>query len=258
MDGFVATASTFERYRALPGGVPEAIRSAILAFSPAPSPPNVLDIGAGTGRIGRAFVAAGDSYVGVDLSLEMLRQFTPPSGTLGVRVARLVQADGEQLPFRDATFDVGLFTQVLSGARHWRRLLIEALRVLRVQGALVVGHTELPQTGIDARLKTRLHAILDQLRVEPPQPKQGRKEQLSWLESVARRRASVVAASWRAGRTPREFMARHRTGARFSVLPPAIQQEALRELGAWVEAEFGSLDSTFTEVHSFILDMFEF
>lgn len=67
-----AAAATFDRHRALPDGVPEAIRCAILG---------VLDVmcprllGAGTGRVGRAFVEAGDDYVGVDLSLGMLREF---------------------------------------------------------------------------------------------------------------------------------------------------------------------------------------
>ena len=37
--------------------------------------PRLLDLGAGTGRIGWPFVAAGDDYVGVDLSLGMLREF---------------------------------------------------------------------------------------------------------------------------------------------------------------------------------------
>ena len=40
----------------------------------------LLDLGAGTGRIGRPFVAAGDDYVGVDLSLGMLREFARRAG----------------------------------------------------------------------------------------------------------------------------------------------------------------------------------
>jgi len=258
MPDFDATAPTFDLYRALPRGVPEAIRSAILASIPAPSLPRVLDLGAGTGRIGKAFVAAGDAYVGVDLSLQMLRQFAAPTGAKGGRGPRLAQADAEQLPFCDAAFDVVLLIQVLSGARRWERLLGEARRVLRARGALVVGQAAASQVGIDAQLKSRLATILEEHRVGPHQPKQSREEAFSWLESVTRRRVSVVAASWTADRTPREFMARHRTGARFGTLPTAIQEEALRQLSAWAEAKFGSLDARFTETHSFGLDMFVF
>ena len=116
---FDAVAPTFERYRALPPGVPEAIRSTILQATRKQPPARVLDLGAGTGRIGKAFVAANDFYVGVDASLGMLQEFllttrTPPC---------LAQADGQQLPFRDGAFDVVMLMQVLSGAGDWRGLL---------------------------------------------------------------------------------------------------------------------------------------
>ena len=71
---FDAAAPTFDRHRALPSGVPEAIRAAILSAIGG-ARPRILDLGAGSGRIGRAFVAAGDDYVGVDLSSGMLRAF---------------------------------------------------------------------------------------------------------------------------------------------------------------------------------------
>src|SRR5258705_13776305 len=70
-----AAAPSFDRHRALPDGVPEAIRATTLAAIAASPRPRLLDLGAGTGRIGRSFVAAGDDYVGVDLSVGMLRKF---------------------------------------------------------------------------------------------------------------------------------------------------------------------------------------
>src|SRR5262245_33415850 len=91
---FDAVALQFDLHRALPEGVPQAIRAAILEATGAPSP-RLLDLGAGTGRIGWPFVAAGDDYVGIDLSVGMLREFAG-------RVAQpppLAQADGERLPF---------------------------------------------------------------------------------------------------------------------------------------------------------------
>ena len=121
---FDRAAATFGRYRALPPGVPEAIRRAIFhpgfhpsahktragdpgshpsahktragdpgwSAAPARSSARVLDLGAGTGRIGKAFVDANDSYVGIDLSLAMLREFLS-----GSRAARLVQGGGQRL-----------------------------------------------------------------------------------------------------------------------------------------------------------------
>jgi ubiquinone/menaquinone biosynthesis C-methylase UbiE len=51
---FDAVASNFERFRVLPSGVPEAIRSAIWTAVEIPSPARVLDLGAGTGRFGKS------------------------------------------------------------------------------------------------------------------------------------------------------------------------------------------------------------
>ena len=56
--------------------------------------------------------------------------------------------------------------------------------------------------------------------------------------------------------TPREFLVRRRTGARFAALPAAVQEEALQKLTAWAQNTFGSLDTISTEEHSFELDIF--
>src|SRR5436305_509129 len=81
--------------------------------------PRLLDLGAGSGRIGAPFVAAGDDYVGVDLSAGMLREFAARTE----RVARLVQADGARLPFGDAAFDAVLLIQVFGGLSGWREFI---------------------------------------------------------------------------------------------------------------------------------------
>src|ERR1700757_131196 len=61
MSAYDAAAPTFERHRALPDGVPRAVRAAVLAAVGVPSP-RLLDLGAGTGRFGWAFVAAGGAF----------------------------------------------------------------------------------------------------------------------------------------------------------------------------------------------------
>jgi ubiquinone/menaquinone biosynthesis C-methylase UbiE len=249
---FDLTAASFGRYRALPPGVPEAIRRAIWSSTPGRSPARVLDLGAGTGRIGRAFVDANDSYVGVDLSLAMLREFRADSGT-----ARLVQGSGQQLPLRDVAFDIVLLMHVLTGTDDWRGLIDEACRVLAPAGAIVAGHTKRPSTGVDAQLKRRLAAILDDMGIASHRPRASREQSLAWLESLAARRVHLVAASWSAERTPREFLARHRTGARFSALPSAARDIAMQKLGTWARDTFGSLDMASKEEYSLELDLFE-
>src|SRR2546423_3734493 len=128
MSAYDLAAPTFDRYRALPSGVAEAIRTAVLERAPAFARPRLLDLGAGSGRVGWAFVAAGDDYVGVDLSLGMLREFARRMAEHG-SAGRLLQANGHQLPFRDATFDGVMLIQVFGGLRGWRKFIAEVRRV---------------------------------------------------------------------------------------------------------------------------------
>lgn len=256
MSTYDVVAPTYDEYRALSDDVVERIRSTIIEASGPSSRPRLLDLGAGSGRIGRAFVAAGDDYVGVDLSLGMLRQFTRRADT-GGHPPRVVQADGQGLPFADAVFDVVLLIQVFGGLRGWRRVLAEARRVLRARGALALGRSVMPADGVDARMKERLAAILAEMGVAPDE-KNAREDVHHWLESAARGGASVVAATWDADRTPQGFLDRHRTGARFSVLPEPVKDEALRTLRAWAVTSFGSLDAISSEQHVFELRVFTF
>ena len=110
-----AIAPRFERDRALPDGVGAAIRAAVLDAAGV-ARPRLLDLGAGSGRIGAAFVAAGDDYVGADLSLGMLQAFAARREG----AARLVQADGLLLPFGDAAFDAVMLVQVFGGMSAWQ------------------------------------------------------------------------------------------------------------------------------------------
>ena len=250
---FDAVASSFDRFRALPSGVPEAIRSAIFAATGIGLPARVLDLGAGTGRIGKAFVTAGDSYAGIDTSFAMLREFQAlsPEGFLA-------QANGSRLPFADGAFDLVLLMHVLSGTHDWQEIVKECRRVARIGGAVVVGHTLRSESGIDKQLKRKLRSILEAMGVVLHRPGESRNEALAWLESNSTRCIHAQAASWSVRPSAREFLSRHRSGARFAALPAAVQEIAIGKLAEWAVEVFGSLDATFDEQHSFELDIFEF
>ena len=256
MSAYDAAAPSFDRHRPLPDGAAEAVRAAVLGVI-ATAAPRLLDLGAGTGRIGRPFVAAGDDYVGVDLSLGMLREFARRADAGNRHAPRLVQADGERLPFRDAMFDAVMLIQVMGAARDWRRLIAEARRVLRSPGALVIGQSVMPSDGLDARMKQHLASYLDRKGVASYHVN-AREDVRHRLEAIADSSARVVAAAWSAERTPRGFLERQRSGAQFSKLPDAIKDDALRDLNAWAAATFGSLDAAFTEKHAFELLVFKF
>jgi SAM-dependent methyltransferase len=254
-----AMAPEFHRHRWLPHGVSEAIREAVLDAIGRPSP-RLLDLGAGSGRVGREFVRCGDDYIGLDLSFGMLHAFAASAPA-----PRLVQADGGSLPFADATFDAVLLVQVLSLASGWRRLLNEAMRVLRPNeagpagavrggavpgGVLVAGRVVAPENGVDARMKSRLAAILDAMDIHPYRER-FRDDALSFLAHHMPAASTVTAAAWTAERRPDAFLERHARGARLAALAAPVRHEAMRQLAAWAVAEFGGLDTAAPERHYF-------
>jgi ubiquinone/menaquinone biosynthesis C-methylase UbiE len=241
-----AIAPEFDRRRALPEGVPEAIRDAVLRAG-LPPRPRLLDLGAGSGRIGRPFVQAGDDYTAVDRSFGMLRTFGDRMPT-----ARLAQADGACLPFIDASFDTVLLMHVLSGVPGWRQFLSDTLRVLRPGGTLIAGRIVVPDSGIDARMKTRLAEILAGMDIHPYRDKP-RDDATAWLARTLPAPIVLTAASWLDKRTPRGFLERHSGGARFSTLPEPVKQEALRCLAAWAAEQYRDLDSVCLENYRFEL-----
>ncbi len=255
---FDAVAGDFDRFRALPAGVPEAIRRAIGDALGIATMGRVLDLGAGTGRIGEAFVAAGDSYIGVDASARMLARFAEKLSGLVATAPALAQADGLALPFPAASFDAVLMVQVIGGSTGWRGILSEARRVLRPGGSIVLGKAVGPPLGLDGRMRERLSLILADAGVEMHRRGVRREDALAWLAPAARRLSTVVAARWETTRSPRDFLARHATGARFAALAQPVKDEALRRLAEWAIATFGTLDAPLVEQHAFLLDLLLF
>jgi ubiquinone/menaquinone biosynthesis C-methylase UbiE len=249
MSVYDAVAPSFDRHRALPDAAAKAVRAAVLDVLP-PSP-RLIDLGAGSGRIGWSFVAAGDDYTGVDLSFGMLHAFHQRQ-----RRAALIQADGCALPFRDKIFDAALLVQIFGGLTRWRALIDETLRVLRPGGVLLLGRTRTPDDGIDARMKRQLDAFIAGRAAAEKSNSRAQAE--LYLEERAFDTREIDAARWNVRRAPRDFLDRHGGGARFSTLPEGVRATALSQLAAWASDTFGSLDAPFSETHRFTLRAFTF
>jgi ubiquinone/menaquinone biosynthesis C-methylase UbiE len=248
-------AAGFERQRALPGEVAQSVRAAVLAAVGHVEMPRFLDLGAGSGRIGLSFVAAGDDYVAVDLSAGMLHVFAEKDA--GRHQAQLVQADGRALPFAASSFDAVLMIAVFGDVPDWRPLVAEACRVLRPHGVVIIGRTATPDDGIDERMKEQLDRLLDKRMPHTPR-KNGRKNAARHLAAKATATANLVPARWSVTRSAREFLERHADGARFSRLPLGVREGALAELAEWAKDQFGSLDAASPETHRFEMQVFRF
>ncbi|MBV9443679.1 MAG: class I SAM-dependent methyltransferase [Acidobacteriaceae bacterium] len=248
---FDGMASVFERHRQVPERVAAAIRAAVLSRIPENCSRPLLDVGAGTGRVGRAFVNEGDEYIGVDASMPMLREFVSGCGSL-------VQADAELLPFRNGTFGAVMLIQVLSGTGGWLGILREARRALAAGGPLFIGQQKTPQDGIDAKMKQCLDTILHEMGISTGANVQNRAHALEWLHRASDKSEQLIVAKWTAIRSARGFLERHVTGARFAAVPPAARAAALDRLSVWAQGHYGSLDRSFSEEHVFELHAFTF
>jgi ubiquinone/menaquinone biosynthesis C-methylase UbiE len=255
--GFDAIAAEFDRLRELPPGVAENIRASLLELLPEQGA-RVLDLGAGTGRVGQAFVAHGDDYVAVDASAGMLAQFRARYQSQPDQIPVLIQADGRRLPFRDASFHGVLMVQVISGAPGWRLLLQEARRVLASGGALGLGRIMRPPDGVDARMREQLAVILQEAGIDARRPGAAREDARQWLRPEASAVSERVVARWREARSPSDFLKRHASAARFAALQPSVRDAALDRLAQWARMTFTDPHAPVAEEHEFMIDFFVF
>lgn len=107
------------------------------------APKRIADIGCGSGGARDALLARypGAEWIGIDLSLPMLRAAAPPGGRLARWLRRpralRVCADAGALPIADATIDLAFSSLML----HWHpaphTVFAECKRVLRSDGLLL-------------------------------------------------------------------------------------------------------------------------
>jgi len=94
----------------------------------------ILDVGCGWGRIARQFVEDGcNRVIGVDLTYDLLESFRKDGFLIP-----LINADAVSLPLRSFAFDLVYAVRVLQYFDDFRPVLKELVRVLRMNGKLVV------------------------------------------------------------------------------------------------------------------------
>jgi len=136
---FDSLADRYDAWLASPGGslANRLEQHAMLRAIPLDGNQFALDLGCGTGQYTRSLALRGYQMVGADPSRAMLA-VARVRGSAGDRVA-YVQAIGEALPFRDATFAVAVAMTVLEFVDSDAAVLRELARTIKRPGTLVVG-----------------------------------------------------------------------------------------------------------------------
>ncbi len=111
-------------------------RSLIELLDPQPTE-HVLDVGCGNARDGRVIAPHVAGWVGVDISLLMLKEGR--HALIKEKLpAPLVLGDATRLPFDDSVFDKVYCSEVIEHIPEWRGMLPEMRRVLRPGGLVVL------------------------------------------------------------------------------------------------------------------------
>lgn len=105
------------------------VRALLSSVKPIHASDRVLEVG--SGGCGLIFNFGGEHVIGVDPLADHLRQLFPWQRQSPVPT---LSAEGENLPFSDAEFDVVLSDNVVDHARDPRKILAEIARVLKPGG----------------------------------------------------------------------------------------------------------------------------
>jgi demethylmenaquinone methyltransferase/2-methoxy-6-polyprenyl-1,4-benzoquinol methylase len=97
---------------------------------------SVLDIGCGTGFLFPYLTKRVDFLVGVELSSKELQEAKKRAGK--AQNVLLVQADADNLPFRDHSFDKAFMISVLQNMPEPKKTILEMRRVSKLEASFAV------------------------------------------------------------------------------------------------------------------------
>ena len=246
-------AARFDRRAGLPDELCPQLARSLLELCRASSGDLLLEIGAGTGQIGRHLHGV-VRYLGLDLSAPMLGQFRRRAG------ARLVQADADQdWPVAGASVRI-LFGSRVFHLLESQHLSKEAYRVAHPEGAVLLsGQIRRHPDSVQARMRQEMRRLLKQ----QGWPGKSRRHSFdSLLESACQRGAvpisPIVAARWEVSATPRHSIEawKGKKGLAGVFPSPQAKQQVLQELADWAETSLGSLDRQFQSEQTYVLEGF--
>ena len=254
---FDRAAPTYEATRGFPPGVADQVAQAAQTLVGGAGT-RVLEVGIGTGRVGRPLAAHGLRVVGLDLSramLAQLRHLTPN----GAPRPRLIQGEASRLPLASASLDAALAVHVFHLIPDWQGTLQELRRVLRPGRPLLNGFDWRPPESPSSRLFERWRSLLRERGCDPHGPGARDFDDVkAYLLAAGATLDEVRVGAWSVTRSVAHALEtiEHRTWSSTWAVPEDFFPACLAELRAWAEAEFGGLDQTYTLQHHFVWQVY--
>ena len=248
-------AATFERRAGLPEVFAPRIAQAVLEIGEASAGDLIVELGPGTGQIGRWFHERA-RYVGIDLSMGMLREFRARLDVELNRIA-LIHADAQSVwPLAAGSARIVFSSRAvhLLNEQHVAR---ELFRVSQANGAtLIIGRVHREPQSVRSRMAREMNRLM-RLRGFEGRGGEGRNRKL--LEACSHLGARILepveVASWLVAASPKGSLDSWRSlsslGGRD--VPAHVRVEILAELESWAGKEFGSLDRESESVETYVL-----
>ncbi|HYO91591.1 MAG TPA: class I SAM-dependent methyltransferase [Pyrinomonadaceae bacterium] len=248
-------AATFERRAGLPEEFAAEIARAVVEIGEAHAGDLVVELGPGTGQIGRRFSAA-VRYVGLDLSIGMLKEFRARLDAEAAGVA-LIHADAQSAwPLAEGSARVVFSSRAvhLLDEEHVAR---EMFRVSQPEGAtLIIGRVRREPQSVRSRMAREMNRLM-RLRGFEGRGGEGRSRKL--LEACSSRGAKILeaveVASWTVSASPQASLDSWRSLSSLGGIdvPAHTREEILAELESWAAKEFGALDRESESLETYTL-----
>ena len=154
-------ASQFDRTRGIPSRAVEEIVKAIASLAPILPESVLLEIGAGTGKIGFHLSKLPIKYIGFDLSNQMLEIFRKRLNSTNTD-SLLVETDGNSnWPADDGSVDIIFAARVLHLLEP-HHVVKETLRVGKSSGSVIItGRIRRDNQSVKSRMRHRMRELLE-------------------------------------------------------------------------------------------------
>jgi ubiquinone/menaquinone biosynthesis C-methylase UbiE len=253
---FDPQAPGFDQRAGVGDDVAAAAAEAVLDVVAPASADLLLEIGAGTGEIGR-HLAHARHYLGLDRSRAMLEVFRRRDDRPGGRRVQLVQCDARgSWPVHDRAASA-IFASRAVHLLDRGHVAAEVARVCRGGGYLVLGRVERDPQSPKSRLRRQRAALL---RSRGMAVRAGGRASEMLLDRLAMRGATRlgarVAATWQVRTTPAEIMADWQSLARIGGTPrdASVLAGLFDALRAWARQELGDIDASWDSTETYVLD----
>jgi len=246
---FDQQAEIFDQRAGLPPQACREIASKLVELTALEANDLLLDVGAGTGEIGSEILRLHARYVGLDLSLPMLRVFQLRGDGSGGPVSLIVGDANLTWPIADHC------VRVIFGSRslhllNTAMLVQEAFRVGKSPGAiLVVGRVRRDSQSVKARMRQKMRCLLNNVESQPPVID-------ALVERGAVAFAPLVATRWTTATSPADSLRswRSKPGLGGTDVPEPQKSEILSKLERWAVDEFQSLDRRLQSTEEYVLE----